>query len=179
MSTLTLLHSGPGFGKSSSLAQYFADEAKLFCWYQVTEHDDSVLPFLKYLFESIKIVYKDFELQDESWDQMTTFPKIEHLNKLFTLFCNAFTKIKQQLFIVIDDFHVVNHVFQINYVLDHMIEFAPPNVHFIVATRIYPTWDCIQRLKNKRLLTVISEEDFVFTLDEISVLFEEVIMERF
>ena len=173
MSTLTLLQSGPGFGKSSSLAQYFADEATLFCWYQVTEHDDSILPFLKYLFKSIKIVYKDFELQDASWDQMTAFPKIEHLNKLFTLFCNAFAKIKQQLFIVIDDFHVVNHVFQINYVLDHMIEYAPPNVHFIVATRIYPNWDCIRQLKNKRLLTVISEEDFVFTLDEISVLFED------
>lgn len=173
VSTLTLLHSGPGFGKSSSLAQYFADEKKLFCWYQVTEHDDSILPFLKYLYESIKIVYKEFELQDTSWDQIMTFPKIEHLNKLFILFCNALAKIKQPIYIVIDDFHVVNHVFQINYVLDHMIEFAPPNVHFIVATRIYPTWDCIRQLKNKRLLTVISEEDFVFSVDEIGILFED------
>ncbi|MFF5995498.1 BTAD domain-containing putative transcriptional regulator [Lysinibacillus sp. KU-BSD001] len=171
--TLTLLHSGPGYGKSSSLAQYFADENILFSWYQVTENDDSILPFLKYLYESIKTVYTDFELLDPSWDQVTTFLKVEHLNKLFTLFCNAFAQMKQEIFIVIDDFHMVQHVFQINYVLDQMMKFAPPNVHFVIATRTYPTWDCLHHLKNKRLLTVISEEDFVFTTDEISLLFED------
>ncbi len=173
MSTLILLHSGPGYGKSSSLAQYFADENLSFSWYQVTENDDSIVPFLKYLYESIKTIYTDFELLDSSWDQVTTYPKIEHLNKLFTLFCNAFAQIQQEMFIVIDDFHVVHHVFQINYVLDHMIKFAPPNVHFIIATRTYPTWECLHHLKNKRLLTIISEEDFVFTTDEIGVLFED------
>lgn len=173
VSTLTLLHSGPGFGKTSSLAQFFADEGIPISWYQVTENDDGILPFLKYLYESIKVVHKDFDLLDSSWDQITTFLKIEDLNKLFTLFCNALSRLSREIYIVIDDFHLVNHVFQINYVFGQLLKFAPFHVHFIVATRIYPAWDCLHQLKSKRLLTVVTEEDFIFTQEEIGVLFED------
>ena len=173
ISALTLLHSGPGFGKTSSLAQFFEDEGIPFSWYQVTENDDGILPFLRYLYESIKAVHKDFDLADSSWNQITTFLKIEDLNKLFTLFCNALSKIPEEIYIVIDDFHLVHHVFQINYVFEQLVKFAPAHVHFIVATRIHPTWDCIQQLKSKRLLTVVTEDDFVFTPEEIGILFED------
>ena len=173
ISTLTLLHSGPGFGKTSSLAQFFTDEGIPFSWYQVTENDDGILPFLRYLYESIKAVHKDFHLADGSWDQITTFLKMEDLNKLFTLFCNALSEIPEELYIVIDDFHLVHHVFQINYVFEQLVKFAPAHVHFIVATRIHPTWDCLQQLKSRRLLTVVTEEDFVFTPEEIGLLFED------
>ncbi|WP_413362494.1 BTAD domain-containing putative transcriptional regulator [Lysinibacillus sp. 3P01SB] len=173
ISTLTLLHSGPGFGKTSSLAQFFADAEIPFSWYQVTESDDEILPFLKYLFESIKAIHKEFDLLDSTWDQVTAFLKIEDLNKLFTLFCNALSRISQEIYIVIDDFHLVNHVFQINYVFEQLVKFAPSHVHFIVATRIYPTWDCLHQLKSKRLLNNVTEEDFVFTPDEIGILFED------
>ncbi|KGR81676.1 BTAD domain-containing putative transcriptional regulator [Lysinibacillus odysseyi] len=173
ISALTLLHGGPGFGKTSSLAQFFADEGLPFSWYQVTENDDGILPFLKYLYESIKVVHKEFDLLDSAWDQITTFLKIEDLNTLFTLFCNALSRIPREIYIVIDDFHLVNHVFQINYVFEQLVKFAPSHVHFIVATRIQPTWGCFHQLKSKRLLTVITEEDFVFTPDEIGILFED------
>ncbi|MGM9949816.1 MAG: BTAD domain-containing putative transcriptional regulator, partial [Lysinibacillus sp.] len=124
-------------------------------------------------YESIKAVHKDFRLADSSWDQITTFLKIEDLHKFFTLFCNALSEIPEEIYIVIDDFHLVHHVFQINYVFEQLVKFAPAHVHFIVATRIHPTWDCLQQLKSKRLLTVVTEEDFVFIPEEIGLLFEE------
>src|SRR5690625_6425726 len=39
---LTILHSGPGFGKSMGLAQYFKDSKEIYSWYTVTAEDDDI-----------------------------------------------------------------------------------------------------------------------------------------
>ena len=101
------------------------------------------------------------------------FPKIEELNRLYTLFINEFYKIKKPLYIVIDDYHLVHHVFQINYILDKMIEHLPSHVHLIVATRTYPTWNCLLSMKAKGQLIECLKEDFLFSNEEIQVLFED------
>lgn len=171
---LTILHSGAGFGKTSALAQFVSDNDRhLFSWYQVTEEDDGVLPFFRNLFYSIQHVAPKFGQSIFGWDHFSMFPKIEELNRMYTLFINEFYKIKQPLYIVIDDFHLVHHVFQINYVLNKIIEHLPSHVHIIVASRIYPTWNCLLSLKAKGQLIECVKEDFVFSNEEIQVLFED------
>src|SRR5690606_6764083 len=106
-----------------ALAQFVSDNDRhLFSWYQVTEEDDGVLPFFRNLFYSIQHVAPKFGQSIFGWDHFSMFPKIEELNRMYTLFINEFYKIKQPLYIVIDDFHLVHHVFQINYVLNKIIE---------------------------------------------------------
>lgn len=170
---LTIVHSGAGFGKTSALAQLMADQKKCFSWYQVTEEDDDILPFFRHLFYSIQRVIPEFGRSMDGWDNFSRFPKLVELNKLALSFINELFHIQQKLYIVLDDFHVVQHVFQINYILNKIIENLPANVHMIAASRLYPNWNCLPSLKMKGELVECKEEDFLFSTEEVQVLFED------
>ncbi|MFY3792906.1 BTAD domain-containing putative transcriptional regulator [Ureibacillus sp. MALMAid1270] len=170
---LTILQSGAGYGKTSALTQLTSDQNLLFSWYQVSEEDDDILPFMRHLFYSIKRVYSQFGANLNNWDNLSMFPKLEELNRLYKMFVNELYKIDKPLFIIIDDYHLVNHVFQINYVLNKIIENLPTHIHFIVATRQKINWNCLFQLKINGQLIECTEEDFVFSEEEIQVLFED------
>lgn len=170
---VTILHSGAGYGKSSTLAQFFEDQQSKYSWYHITEDDDDLLPFLRHLLHSVRRVWQNFGENFKQWDSFSMFPKKDELNKLFTLFANDFCEITEPFYIVLDDFHVVNHVFQINYIMDKLIEFLPPNIHVVVATRVYPSWNCLKSIKMNGQLIECKETDFIFSEEEIQVLFED------
>lgn len=170
---LTIVQSGAGFGKTSALAQMMADQKHLYSWYQITEEDDDVLPFLRHLFYSIQRVYPEFGQSGTAWDHFSLFPNLEELNRLYIWFVNELCKIKTPFIVVIDDFHLVRHVFPINYILDKIIEHLPSNIHFIVSSRVYPNWNCIFPLQMKGQVIECKEEDFIFSKEEIQVLFED------
>lgn len=170
---LTLLHSGAGYGKSSSLAQYFLDSRLLHSWYTVTAEDDDVLPFLRHLQLSIQRVLPDFGERLFNHELLSSFPKEEELRQWHTRFTNSLFDIKQPLFIILDDYHLVDHVFQINYIMEKLIEFLPPHIHIVVATRHRPKWASLTKLKLNSALNEITEDHFSFSEEEISVYFED------
>ncbi|MBK3495030.1 transcriptional regulator [Viridibacillus sp. YIM B01967] len=170
---LTILHGGAGYGKSSALAQFLADQSNAFSWYQVTEDDDDVLPFLRHLFYSVRNVYPSFGETMNGWDQLPMFPKVEELNKLFTLFVNEFCKTREPFFVILDDYYLVDHIFHIHYIMEKLILHLPPNVHLIISSRTYPSWGCIRNLRLNHQLVECVEEDFVFSAEEIQVFFED------
>lgn len=170
---LTILASGAGFGKSSALAQFVADQSISYSWYQVTEDDDDVLPFLRHLLYSVRRVKPSFGENLDGWDQLSMFPKAEELNKLFTMFVNEFCKIRTTFFVIIDDYYLVDHIFHIQYIMEKLLLFLPPNIHLIISSRVYPSWSCIRKLKLNHQVVECIEEDFVFSEEEIQVFFED------
>ena len=101
------------------------------------------------------------------------YPKEEDLNRWLTLFINELCEIDEPLSIVIDDFHLVDHVFHINYMMEKIIEFLPPHIHLVIATRTRPKWSCLVKLKMTAQLCEITEEDLVFSQEEIAVFYED------
>ncbi len=170
---LCLLYSGAGFGKSSAIAQYLLDLNKVFSWYSITEEDDDILPFLRHLVSSIQKVVPSFGHQLLSADLLSMYPKEAELTRWYSLFSNELSIVKKPLTIVLDDFHLVDHVFHINYMMEKIIEFLPSHVHIIVASRIRPKWTILLKLKMNGLLVEVSEKDLVFTEEEIMVFFED------
>ncbi|MFJ7914032.1 MULTISPECIES: BTAD domain-containing putative transcriptional regulator [unclassified Lysinibacillus] len=169
----TLIHSGAGYGKTTMLTQFLHAQSSNFSWYSVSEEDDNILPFLRHLFFSITRIVPSFGQEFDAWNQLSRFPKIEELNRWFKLFVNSLCEIQMPILIVIDDYHLVDHEFHINYVMEKIIEFSPPNIHFIIASRTLPNWDIMRRLKLQKKLLVISEGELVFSSEEIAVFFEE------
>lgn len=43
--TCTFLHSGAGYGKTTILTQFLANESSKFSWYSISDEDDNLLPF--------------------------------------------------------------------------------------------------------------------------------------
>ena len=170
---LTLLHSGAGYGKSSALAQYFADSRALYSWYSITEEDDGILPFLRHLICSIQKTVPTFGRGFNDKDLISAYPKESELQQLYSLFSNELSNIDEPLSIVLDDFHLVDHVFHINYIMEKIIEFLPPNIHVVVSTRLRPKWSILLKLKLSGKLVEIIESDLMFTEEEILVFFED------
>ncbi|MFC5604685.1 BTAD domain-containing putative transcriptional regulator [Sporosarcina koreensis] len=166
---LTMLHSGAGYGKSSGLSAYFHDTNSTYSWYSVTDEDDDVLPFITYLTQSIRRVVPGFGASLSEWEH----PKEMDLERWLALFMNELCEIDTPLFIVIDDFHHVDHVFLVNYLIEKMIGSLPPNIHLIVATRNRPRWASLVKLKVTGQLCELTEEDFLFSEEEVAVFYED------
>ncbi|WP_438310521.1 BTAD domain-containing putative transcriptional regulator [Sporosarcina sp. FA9] len=170
---LTLLHSGAGFGKSSGLSSFFNDKRSIYTWYSVTEEDDNILPFITYLIHSIQRVIPNFGYSLKDWENPSMYPKEEDLTRWLALFINELCEIGEPISIIIDDYHIVDHVFHINYMMEKIIEFLPPHTHLVIATRNRPKWFSLNKLKLTSQLSEITEDDFMFTEDEIIVFFED------
>ncbi|WP_185907837.1 BTAD domain-containing putative transcriptional regulator [Psychrobacillus soli] len=170
---LTLLHSGAGFGKSSALAQYYTDTKEMFSWYTITEEDDDIFPFLRQLVHSIQKIIPSFGENLMERDLLSMYPKETELINWYSLFSNELSQIDETFSIVLDDYHLVDHVFSINYIVEKIIEFLPPKIHLVVASRIRPKWSILLKLKLKGQLAEITEADFVFSEEEILVFFED------
>lgn len=170
---LTLLHSGAGYGKSSALAQYFTDSRGLYSWYSITEEDDGILPFLRHLISSIQNIVPTFGRSFKDKDLISTYPKESELQQLYSLFSNELANIDEPLSIVLDDFHLVDHVFHINYIMEKIIEFLPAHIHIVVSTRLRPRWSILLKLKLSGQLVEITESNLMFTEEEILVFFED------
>ena len=170
---LTLLHSGAGYGKSSGLSSYFKDTRPFHSWYSVTEEDDDILPFITYLRHSIQRIIPNFGHSFEEWENPQCFQKKRISISWLTLFINELCEIGEPISIVIDDFHLVDHVFHINYMMEKIIEFLPPHVHLIIATRNRPKWASLNKLKMTSQLCEITEDDFIFSEEEIAVFYED------
>ncbi|MER2171007.1 MAG: BTAD domain-containing putative transcriptional regulator [Psychrobacillus psychrodurans] len=168
-----LLHSGAGFGKSSALAQYFQDTKEAFSWYSISEEDDNILPFLRYLVHSIRRVIPEFGSNLLEDNIHFIYPKETELTRWYSLFCNELAKINAPFTFVLDDYHLIDHVFHINYVIEKIIEFLPPSINLVIASRIRPKWTVLLKLKLNGQLVELKEQDFMFSEEEIQVFFED------
>ncbi|KZE38635.1 hypothetical protein AV656_06935 [Bhargavaea cecembensis] len=166
-----IVHSGAGYGKSSGLARFFADHPIRYSWYTVSAEDDDLLPFLRHLFRSI-------QLANPAFDPEAAFGGNEPapgraVAGIPGAFVNELMKIREPFAIVIDDFHHVDHVFEIDFFMEKVLEFLPPQIRIVVASRMKPKWSVLPRLKLSGRLYEVGEEIFRFSRDEIEVYFED------
>ncbi|MBD7985160.1 hypothetical protein H9649_11220 [Sporosarcina sp. Sa2YVA2] len=167
---LTFIHSGAGYGKSSGLATYFYDVKASYSWYSVTEEDDDVLPFITHLTQSIRRIRPSFGHSRSEWDILHNDLDIE---RWLAQFMNELCEIDTAFYIIIDDFHHVDHVFTINYILEKMITLLPPQIHLIVASRTRPRWASLAKLRMMGQSIELTEEDLLFSEEEVAVFYED------
>lgn len=168
-----LVHSGPGYGKSLGLSQYFRDHNHLYSWYTVTEEDDDIIPFFAYLTASIKRIKPDFGKSIDDVMIPSGFVSDEEIQQWLALFINELCEITEPLVIIIDDFHLVDYVFQINIFMERLIKLLPPHVRIVISGRTRPKWTNLLKLKMNNRLYELTKEDFVFSKEEIIVYLED------
>ncbi|MGM9921192.1 MAG: BTAD domain-containing putative transcriptional regulator [Bhargavaea sp.] len=166
-----IVHGGAGYGKSSGLARFFADGPIRHSWYTVSSEDDDLLPFLRHLFRSIQLAEPAFD-PDAAFGGNEPAPG-RAVAGIQGSFINELMKISEPFAIVIDDFHHVDHVFEIDFFMEKVLEFLPPQIRMVVASRMKPKWSVLPRLKLTGRLFEVGEEVFRFTREEIEVYFED------
>ncbi|KMJ57889.1 transcriptional regulator [Bacillus sp. LL01] len=174
---VTLVHSGPGYGKSTIVASFVPTFESTSCWYTATDFDDELIPFLRYVVHSIRNRYREFgEGLLNYLNRMDRYIREEEVQDLCSLFINEIALIGKPLILIIDDFHFVQNNPEIITWFHWLLQHIPSNLHVILITRERPGWEVVTAMKVKNELLEITEEDLKFSIEEVEVLLEDVYM---
>ncbi|WP_087974651.1 BTAD domain-containing putative transcriptional regulator [Oceanobacillus rekensis] len=172
---LTLLYAGAGYGKSTALTLFVHEINKDVSWYSVSPNDAAILPFISKLVQSIKQNHFYFgdtillELQN-----LNNYVDVEHIYSLVTSFINEIIQLKEEVILVLDDFHYVANSNEIENWMLYLFDHIPPNLHIIISSRKKPRWEVLPKLKVEGDLLEITQFDLVFSPEEMHYLLEDV-----
>ncbi|WP_075981504.1 BTAD domain-containing putative transcriptional regulator [Bacillus massilinigeriensis] len=168
---LTIIHSGAGYGKSTALALYVSDEKQKCCWYSISSSDDDILPFLTYLISSIQTVIPSFGKDLLHYvKEIDRYIREDEINLLCSIFINEMTLIDDNVMVILDDYHQIEHSYTVNRWMEKLLEYIPANFHLIVSSRSRPAWKHLTKMKVQNQLLEITKNDLVLTKDEVELL---------
>ncbi len=171
---LTFIHAGAGYGKSASLSSFSKETPILTCWYSISKQEDEFLPFLIHLLCSIRSKVPEFG------SSLLTF--LEHNNQqllddtidfICSELINELTLLENDFLIILDDFHLLEKSKQIEKCFELLLKFLPPQIHFVISSRTKLNWSLFTSLLVKGNILEVGKEDFIFSKDEMEVLFLE------
>ena len=170
---LTMVKAGPGYGKSAYLTHGFKEKENVF-WYNVSKGDGDVLTFL------INIIYSFSTADSQIGDKTLNFIKekgetnqkwIPVLNSLINEIWDKYRY--EEIYLIVDDYHLLNNQPQINRLMEHFINHRPPNMHIIISTRKVPNIHALSMWRVKDQILEVDESELKLTEDEINKYFNE------
>ncbi|WP_241236191.1 BTAD domain-containing putative transcriptional regulator [Brevibacillus marinus] len=169
MNSLSLLHGGPGSGKSSSLAAFLRDEKIPASWYSIERTDNRLGVFLRHIVESIRLRHPAFG--GELVQLVETFGDREEyaadqLEALAHQFLNSLVRLPDELVLVLDDFHHVQEVPAIHRWMERVIRHLPHNGKLVLITRHLPEWPALASMRIRGDCWELGAEDLAFSLEE-------------
>ncbi len=163
-SPLTLIHAGTGFGKTTTLLELGSLYQKIY-WYQVTDPDRDPMLFLAHLISACAPTSDDLLQRLENGGHIAGAAVLTALLNQLTL------DLEEEVLLVLDDYHLVSDVTDINHWFEQLIENRPPRLHIAIACRKVPETPAFIRWRVKGSLLIIDQSDLSFTIDEIRDLF--------
>ncbi|MGD6899368.1 BTAD domain-containing putative transcriptional regulator [Bacillus infantis] len=171
---LCIVESGAGYGKSTALALFVHDEKLPCSWYSISSEDDDIIPFLSCLVASVRLAHPDFGTEILSiLEQLDRYVKEEEIRSLASLFINEAALHRENILLILDDFHQVEHSYTINCWMETLLEHIPPNLHLIISSRSRPGWKLLKKMRVTDKLLEIKKEDLVLSRDEVELLLNE------
>lgn len=174
---LTLLHSGPGYGKSTAIAEYASSYSGDLCMITLDEKDRFLPRFLANLIFSLQTRFPHFAdhlkvqlMQDILQNRMYSN---EQVDSLCVDWINHILSLERHVVIVLDDWHIVESEEQICQFMSLWICNLPHNIHLVISSRTRPCWPFLTQWKVKGKVLEISEKDLAFSREEIHVLFTD------
>lgn len=164
---LVLVQSGAGYGKSTALTLFIQDSGLQACWYSISPNDDDLVPFLTKLIHAIRIHHKGFG--ESILQELLTihqYVQDQEIWSLVSMMVNEIEQLRDNVYIVLDDFHHIEHSLSIEQWMVHFMEHIPANCHFVLSSRNRPQWNVITSMKVKGNLLEISQEDVTFSREE-------------
>lgn len=156
---LTLVNAGTGFGKTTALVELGELYRRVY-WYHITEPDRDPALFLAHLAAAL---WPEASLEQNEYPSGAA---------LLTGVINHLTAgLEEEAVLVLDDYHLVRDVPEINRWLEQLVEQRPPLLRIAAACRQIPDSPGFIRWRVKGTVLVINQADLSFSADEIQSLF--------
>lgn len=171
---LTLVHSGPGYGKSTAVASFLRERSAPLCWYSIGARDGDLYPFLTYVVHAVRARCPGFG--DELLERLARgehYVRAADAYVLFDAFLNELAAVSEELTLVLDDYHLVEQAEDVDAFMQYWLQHMPSCVHLVLLSRSRPEWECLTAKKVRGELLEITEQDLAFSAEEIEVLFTD------
>jgi LuxR family transcriptional regulator, maltose regulon positive regulatory protein len=166
---LTLISAPAGFGKTTLISTWLAQNDCSVVWVSLDEHDNDSLRFWHYIVRAIQTTNSKVGqtalhcLQSQQPSAVQT---------ALTSLLNELAALQEPLVIILDDYHTISsretheNVF---FLLDHL----PPQVHLVILTRVDPPFP-LARLRIQNQLMELRAADLRFDVTETAHFLNEV-----
>ena len=158
---LTLISAPAGFGKTTLVSEWLADNESPVAWLSLDEGDNDPTRFLTYLVAALQTISANIGAGALAVLQSSQPPSSESIP---TALLNEITTIPENFLLILDDYHVVDSK-GVDQVLTFLVEHQPSRMHLVVATREDPPIP-LARLRARGQLTEMRAADLRFTPSE-------------
>ncbi|MCU0821433.1 MAG: hypothetical protein MUC95_03040 [Spirochaetes bacterium] len=170
---LVTVIAGAGFGKTTLIADAMNNFGLDAVWYRIDKSDRDFITFLSYLIAGIKKYAPDFGADTYGRLEKSKLLSREYEATL-TVFLGEIEKhIKNDLIIILDDYHLAEDSIEINEALEYIIENMPVQLHFVIISRSDPDLH-LSKFRARREILDIREQDIVFTIPEVEKLYSQI-----
>ncbi len=170
---LILINAGAGYGKTTLLSQFITRINMHRVFYHLEATDSELTVFLTYVTNGLRQINPRFGSRTNTITKTVAYPN-GFTDMILGTFINEFIDtISDETLIILDDYHNIDPSRQVDRALNYLFKHAPPNLHFIIATRQTPNF-LLAQLRARRELFELSNEDMKFSRKEIKQLLQEI-----
>src|SRR5256886_6181185 len=164
MGQLTLVSAPAGFGKTTLLAQWFAESGMPVAWLSLEAGDNELVRFLSYLIAALQTLDPHLGAVALALLQMPPPASAETVLTLLTNDVGSHGRDGGDFVLVLDDYHVIEAK-PVDHALTFLLGHLPPQMHLVIATREDPDLP-LARLRARGHLTELRATDLRFTASE-------------
>ncbi|MEZ4863461.1 MAG: LuxR C-terminal-related transcriptional regulator [Caldilineaceae bacterium] len=158
---LTLISAPAGFGKTTLISAWLADNEYAAAWLSLDQGDSEPTQFLAYLIAALRTIAPD--IGAEVVDLLDS-PQPPPIAAMLTGLLNELTTLSNTLILVLDDYHALDSP-SINDALAFLLDHLPPQIHLVMTSREDPNLP-LARYRARGQLSELRVIDLRFTPDE-------------
>jgi len=167
---LTLISTPAGFGKTTLVRKWLEGREDRIAWFSVDQGDNEPERFWLYLITALQAIEEEVGNGPlQVLGSRGVFTEASSTTASFlTPLLNDLFELKEPLFLVLDDYHLINTPL-IHEGMIYFIENLPPLVHLTVTTRSDPPWP-LSRWRARGKMLDVRLEELKFTREETNLL---------
>ena len=158
---LTLISAPAGFGKSTLVSQWVSGCGRPIAWLSLDKGDSNPIQFLAYLVAAIQSVAPEIGVSVMGAIQS---PQPSPTETILTALLNELIRVPFEFIIVLDDYHTLDSPL-IDRDLTFLLDYLPPQMHLVVATREDPDLP-LARYRARGQLRELRVAELRFTVSE-------------
>jgi len=160
---LTLVSAPAGYGKTTLLCDWIRQNNISVAWCSIDARDNDPIEFLKIIITAVQNKHDDI---GKSSLELLKSPGTASIDYIIELFINDLLNLKNEIVLVLDDFHLINNK-QVIDIFSLLIEYKPKYLKLTISTRSDPLLT-YARLRSQNEIIEIRSSDLSFSIHDIS-----------